>query len=62
MAGTSSKSRKVTIWLSNEAYAKYEALIKGVRNPHESVPLMIKWVAEWYPFRHTTRKYRAKYR
>jgi len=60
MGGISSKTRKVTIRLSNEAYSEYERLLAGRRNPHLSVGRMIKWVAEWYPFRHTTRKYRAK--
>lgn len=61
MAGTSSKSHKISFRLSNEAYREYERLVKGASNPHETAGRMIKWVAEWYPFRHTTRKYKEKH-
>lgn len=57
---SNSKSRIVTIRLSHEAYHEYERLVQGARNPHLTPGQMIKWVAEWYPFRHTTRKYRQK--
>lgn len=61
MSGTSSLSRKVSFWLSNEAYAEYKRLVEtSPKNPHDSPELMIKWVAEWYPFRHSTRKHREK--
>ena len=61
MSGTSTKSRKVTFWLSNEAYAEYKRLVvTSPKNPHDSPELMIKAVAEWYPFRHSTRKFRRK--
>ncbi len=58
MSGTSTRTHRISIRLSNEAYAEYRRLIEGARNPHNSVGKMLKWVAEWYPYRHTTRKYK----
>ncbi len=48
MSGTSTRTHRISIRLSNEAYAEYRRLITGASNPHESVGKMIKWVAEWY--------------
>lgn len=52
----------IGFWLSDEAYREYDRLVKtSPSNPHETVGRMIKWVAEWYPYRHSKRKYRQKY-
>lgn len=52
MPGTSTKSRKVTIRLPNEVYAKIEDAIKSHANKNTSVGDYCKENIERYAFRH----------
>jgi len=62
MSGKSTRSRKISIWLSNEVCAKIEIALSHPSNPNEySIGKYCKAVIERHAFRHDRRKYKVRY-